>query len=96
MMASLLVCLGMLASASWPAAADPLYAEDLGALVPVPPGVTASFAVYDRQQHQFTAVRNLHARFVLPRWSNCSSRWITFSGTTQYWTSNKPAPISSA
>jgi hypothetical protein len=62
-MASLLVCLVMLASASWPAAADPLYAEDLGALVPVPPGVTASFAVYDRQQHQFTAERNLHARF---------------------------------
>ncbi len=61
--ASLLVCLVIVVSGSWPAAADPLTGEDLGALVPVPPGVTASFAVYDRQQHQFTAVRNPHARF---------------------------------
>jgi len=31
--------------------------------VPVPEGVTASFAVYDRKQQDFTAVRDPHARF---------------------------------
>jgi hypothetical protein len=62
-LASLLVCLAILVGGPWPATARPLQAEDLGALVPVPPGVTASFAVYDRKQQQFTAVRNLHAQF---------------------------------
>jgi hypothetical protein len=43
--------------------AGPVPAEDLGALVPVPEGVTASFAVYDREHSKFTAVREPHARF---------------------------------
>ena len=62
-MASVLICLAVLVSTSWPAAANPLQAEGLGALVLVPQGVTASFAVYDRKQQKFTAVRNPHAQF---------------------------------
>lgn len=36
---------------------------DVGPFIPVPNGVTASFAVYDRAQQEFTAVRDPHARF---------------------------------
>ncbi len=60
---SVLVCLATLVMGSSPAAAGPVRAEDLGSLVPVPEGVTASFAVYDRKQQDFTAVRDPHARF---------------------------------
>lgn len=45
------------------AGAEPARAADVGALVPVPAGATASFAVYDRQNRTFTATRNPHAPF---------------------------------
>src|SRR5437763_688622 len=57
------LCLLTAGTGSPPAAADPVPAEELGALVPVPAGVIASFAVYDREHRKFTAVRQLHARF---------------------------------
>lgn len=60
---SMLVCLATVVIGSSSAAANPVRAEDLGSLVPVPPGVTASFAVYDRAQHEFTVVRDSRARF---------------------------------
>ncbi|MDQ2882604.1 MAG: hypothetical protein M3Y48_15785 [Actinomycetota bacterium] len=60
---SVLVCLATVVIGSSPAAAGPGRAEDLGSLVPVPPGVTASFAVYDRDRQDFTAVRDAHAWF---------------------------------
>ncbi|HJT03676.1 MAG TPA: hypothetical protein VJ757_08620 [Pseudonocardiaceae bacterium] len=60
---SVLVCLITATGGSPPATADAASAENLGALVPVPEGVTASFAVYDRQYREFTAVRHPHARF---------------------------------
>jgi hypothetical protein len=61
--ASVLVCLSTLVIGSSPAAAGLARAEDLGSLVPVPEGVTASFAVYDRDQQDFTVERDPHARF---------------------------------
>jgi hypothetical protein len=61
--ANVLVCLAILVIGSSPAAAGPVRAEDVGSLVPVPEGVTASFAVYDRKQQDFTAVRDPHSQF---------------------------------
>lgn len=60
---SVLVCVATVVIGSSPAAAAPVSAEDLGSLVVVPPGVTTSFAVYDREQEEFTVVRDPHVRF---------------------------------
>lgn len=63
LVASTLACFAALVIGASPATAAPVRAEDLGSLVPVPEGITASFAVYDREHEEFTAVRNPHARF---------------------------------
>ncbi|MGH3768403.1 MAG: hypothetical protein ACRDS0_04810 [Pseudonocardiaceae bacterium] len=56
-----LVCLTTILLESVPAAAGP--ARDLGSLVPVPDGVTASFAVYGRKNQEFTAMHDPHIQF---------------------------------
>jgi hypothetical protein len=61
--ATLLVCAVATVVGSSPATADPGDAAGAGAAVPVPEGVTASFAVYDRERGEFTATRDPHARF---------------------------------
>lgn len=58
--AILLVCAATTVVGSSLAAADP---ADAGAAVPVPDGVTASFAVYDRDRGEFAATRDPHAPF---------------------------------
>jgi hypothetical protein len=60
---SVLVCVATVVIGSSPAAAGPVSAEDLGSLVPVPSGVITSFAVYDREEEDFTVVRQPHVRF---------------------------------
>ena len=61
--ATLLVCVAAAAVGLSPAVADPGDAADVGAAVPVPDGVRASFAVYDRERGEFTATRDPHALF---------------------------------
>ena len=52
--ATLLVCAAATVVGSSLAAADPGDAAGAGAAVPVPEGVTASFAVYDREPVSYT------------------------------------------
>ncbi|MDQ4021234.1 MAG: hypothetical protein M3257_06325 [Actinomycetota bacterium] len=61
--AILLVCAAAAVVGTSPAVADPGDAAGAGAAVPVPDGVTASFAVYDRERDEFTATRDPHALF---------------------------------
>lgn len=56
--AGVLMCLVTVGVGSSPAVAGPTSAEDLGALLPVPAGVTGSFAGHDPDHGEFTAVRH--------------------------------------
>ena len=60
----LLAAAGLAAGAAHADPAPPVdAAAATGAAIAVPPGTTASFAVYDRQQRRFIATRDPHAPF---------------------------------